>query len=157
MQKKPVEKPRGFSRLLYRFPIWLYRIGLGGLFGKRFILLTHIGRKSGQQRQVLLEVIRLDLVTGVVYVIAAYGEKADWVRNVRKTPSIHAQLGRQMYAAEAVFLDEEGRIREYLDYARRHPKMAVSFPGMVGYGLDGSEEDFIAFAKEIVIVAVKPA
>jgi deazaflavin-dependent oxidoreductase (nitroreductase family) len=154
LQYKPVEAPTGLSRLLFRFPIFFYRIGLGGLFGKRFVLITHTGRKSGKPRQVLLEVIRRDPDTGTVYVIGAYGEKADWVRNVKKAPSIRAQLGWKKYEAEAEFLDEEGRIGVFLDYARRHPGMAVSFPGMVGYELDGSEEDFISFARVAVIVGI---
>lgn len=154
LQHKQVEAPTGLSRLMFRFPILFYRIGLGGLFGKRFVLITHTGRKSGKPRQVLLEVIQHNPVTGTVYVIGAYGEKADWVRNVRKTPSIRAQLGWKRYKADAVFLDEEGRIGVFLDYASRHPRMAVSFPAMVGYELDGSEEDFSAFATEAVIVGI---
>jgi deazaflavin-dependent oxidoreductase (nitroreductase family) len=154
LKHKPVDAPTGLSRLMFRFPILFYRIGLGGLFGKRFVLITHTGRKSGKPRQVLLEVIRHDPDTGTVYVIGAYGEKADWVRNVKKTSSIQAQLGWEGYDAKAEFLDEEGRIEVFLDYARRHPRMAVSFPGMVGYELDGSEEDYAAFAREAVIVGI---
>ena len=30
-------------RALFRAPIWLYRLGLGGLLGGRFLLLTHTG------------------------------------------------------------------------------------------------------------------
>ena len=91
-----------------------------------------------------------------MYVIAAYGEKADRIRNVRKDPSIKTQLGWRKYSAEAVFLTEEERVREFLDYTRRYPKMALAFPGMVGYELDGSEEDFVAFAKEAVLVGIIP-
>ena len=40
-------------RALFRAPIWLYRLGLGGLLGGRFLLLTHTGRTSGRPRQVV--------------------------------------------------------------------------------------------------------
>jgi hypothetical protein len=52
--------PTGLSRLLWRAPIWLYRLGLGGLLGSHFVLLNHVGRKSGQPRQTVLEVVDRD-------------------------------------------------------------------------------------------------
>ena len=44
-------------RWLVRAPIWLYRAGLGFVFGSRFLLLQHRGRRTGQVRQVMLEVV----------------------------------------------------------------------------------------------------
>lgn len=41
------------QRALFRAPILLDRLGLGGLLGHRFLLLTHTGRP----RQVVLEVV----------------------------------------------------------------------------------------------------
>ncbi len=57
---KDVRPPSGVSRALFRAPIYLYRLGLGWLFGKRILLLNHIGRVSGKQRQVILEVVEHD-------------------------------------------------------------------------------------------------
>ena len=57
---KNVHPPSGVGRALFRAPIYLYRLGLGWLFGKRILLLNHIGRVSGKQRQVILEVVEHD-------------------------------------------------------------------------------------------------
>jgi hypothetical protein len=46
-----------FTRLAMRAPIGLYRVGLGGLLGTRFLLLEHVGRSSGPAR--LLPLFRL--------------------------------------------------------------------------------------------------
>lgn len=46
--------PRGLLRLAARLPLWLYRAGLGWLLSNRFLMLTHIGRKSGLPRQVVV-------------------------------------------------------------------------------------------------------
>jgi hypothetical protein len=51
--------PRGMLRWL-RMPIWLYRLRLGWLLGNRFLMLTHIVRKSGQPPQSVLEVVGHD-------------------------------------------------------------------------------------------------
>src|SRR5262249_40409116 len=42
-----VVKPNRMLRRLFRVPSILYRWNCGWLFGRRFLLLTHIGRRSG--------------------------------------------------------------------------------------------------------------
>lgn len=76
--------PRGLLRLGLRLPVWLYRLRLGRLLGRRFVMVTHTGRKSGRQHQTVLEVVRYDPATGVVVVASGWGEKADWFRNILK-------------------------------------------------------------------------
>ena len=58
VQTRQPKLPSGFSRLMFRLPIYLYKVGLGGLLGGRFLLLNHVGRKSGQPRQAVVEVVR---------------------------------------------------------------------------------------------------
>ena len=75
-------------RLFFRAPIYLYRFGLGWLMSGRLLMLTHIGRKSGQPRYAVLEVARHDEPSGVFLVPAAFGRKSDWYRNILKTPEV---------------------------------------------------------------------
>lgn len=51
-----MQSPRGLLCWFFRMPIWLYRFGLGRLLGDRFLVLTHIWRKSRRFRM-LAEVI----------------------------------------------------------------------------------------------------
>jgi hypothetical protein len=60
VHRLPGRPPSGLRRALLRAPIWLYRAGLGGLLGRRVLLLTHIGRSTGRARQVVLEVAARD-------------------------------------------------------------------------------------------------
>jgi len=114
-------KPKGLLRLFLRAPIWLYRLGLGWLLGDRFLLLTHTGRKSGLPRRTVLEVVRHDKAAGLYVIASGWGEKADWLLNIQKSPRVTVQSGWEQQAAVAVRLTpEEGRL-ELLDYARRHP------------------------------------
>ena len=76
--------PHGLMRWLLRAPVWLYRLGLGGLLGDRFLLLTHIGRKSGQLRQNVLEVVEHDEATGAYVIASGWGDKADWLAMSRR-------------------------------------------------------------------------
>lgn len=50
------QPPKGLLRLMLRLPIWLYRLRLGRLLGNRFLLLTHVGRKTGLPHQTVVEV-----------------------------------------------------------------------------------------------------
>ena len=80
--------PRGLLRLAARTPIWLYRLRLGWLLGGRFLMLTHIGRKTGRPRQVVLEVVRHDRDSNSFIVASGWGEQSNWFQNVQKTPQV---------------------------------------------------------------------
>ena len=113
--------PKGLTRLFLRTPIWLYRLGLGWLLGKSFLLLTHTGRKSGLARQVVLEVVRRDEATGGYIIASGWGEKSNWLLNIQKKPQVKIQVGARRMEAVAVRLSPEEAKRELLDYARRRP------------------------------------
>jgi deazaflavin-dependent oxidoreductase (nitroreductase family) len=118
---REIHPPRGFSRLGFRLPIWLYRLGLGGLLGKRFVCLTHTGRRSGKPRQTVLEVVRYDGTTGACIVAAGFGEQSDWVRNVTRDPQITVTVGRNRRTDLAKRLDPVTAGCELAAYARRYP------------------------------------
>lgn len=111
--------PRGLSRLLARLPILLYRANLGWLLGKRFLLLHHLGRKTGKLRRVVLEVLRFD--QGVFIISSGWGEKADWYRNLLVSPHTEIQVGSETHEVTAQFLTYRESDRELELYARRHP------------------------------------
>ena len=150
---KEVRTPHGLMRLIMRLPIWLFRMHLGWLLGDRFLLLTHIGRKSGLPRQTILEVLQHDKVTDVYYVLSGWGEKADWLRNVKKTPEVMIKVGHRQFNACAVRLESEAAERAILDYAKRNPLAIRVLPRLMGYHLDGSETDFRALARLGIVVA----
>jgi deazaflavin-dependent oxidoreductase (nitroreductase family) len=94
-------QPAGLLRWLLRLPISLYRWGLGGLLGDRFLLLHHRGRKSGQPRRTALEVIEADRRAGRHLVAAAWGERADWLLNLRAEPQVEIEVGGRRWPARA--------------------------------------------------------
>jgi deazaflavin-dependent oxidoreductase (nitroreductase family) len=86
-------KPAGALRLALRLPIYLYRLNLGWLFGHRFLLFAHLGRKSGLLRETVLEVILYDPATRENVVLSAWGEKAGWYRNIEAVPALEVRTG----------------------------------------------------------------
>lgn len=149
-----VAPPRYFWRWLARFPIWLYRARLGWLLGKRFLMLTHIGRKSGLPRKTVLEVVSHDTMTNTYYIAAGFGERADWLLNLTKTPQVSVQVGLHQWEARAERLPPEKAAYILLNYARRHPLVIHELTRVMGYRVDGTEDDYLALGRIIPIVAL---
>lgn len=155
-QFKNLESPRGLARLGFRLPIWLYRLGLGSLLGKRFVCLTHTGRKSGQPRQTVLEVVRYETERGACVVAAGFGEGSDWVRNVTQDPHVVFTVGRLRKNGLVEKLDSQTAGCELLNYARLHPLAWRELSNFMGYKLDGTEEDILALGELISMFILRP-
>lgn len=152
-----VEPPKGIMRLLWRAPIWIYHLGLGGLMGGRFLLLNHTGRVSGLSRQTVLEVTNHDAKTNTYYVAAGFGKKSDWYQNIQKIPEVMIQVGRDKMPVTAVILEPEESGKEMVDYAHRYPRAARELMRICGYKVDGSDDDYYFLGREYVpFVALIP-
>ena len=114
-------RPRGLLRLFLRFPIVLYRLGLGWLLDDRFLMLTHIGRSSGQPRRVVLEVVQHDHATGAYIIASGWGETSHWVRNIAATPRVTVQVGLRTWPAVARRLSAREAEDVLAGYAGRNP------------------------------------
>lgn len=149
--------PRGVLRWLLRLPIWLYRLRLGRLLGDRFLMLTHIGRKSGQPRQSVLEVVGHDQATGTYIIASGWGEQADWLRNTQKNPNVLVHARGRRFEATAERISQESATNVARDYARRHPSAFRALAGrMIGQALTGTDADYRALAEAVPFVVLRP-
>lgn len=155
---KNVQPPTGLSRLLFRMPIHLYRLGFGWLFGSRLLLLNHVGRVSGKPRQVVLEVVAHDRTGGSYVVASGWGPSAAWYRNILHTPTVTIQVGIRKRRVKAVPLSRDEGAGIFADYASRH-RMAAKYllPRLMGFSVDGSEADFRAVGERMPFVRFVPA
>lgn len=135
----------------------MYRLKLGWLLGGRFLLLNHIGRKSGQPRQAVLEVANYLKERDTYIVASGFGRKSDWYLNVVKTPDVSIQIGRRKMDVVAEVFSAEESGEQMVDYARRHPKAARQLARVLGFETDGSDASYRAVAVEhIPFVVFKP-
>jgi len=154
---KEVHRPRGLTRLAFRAPNWLYRIGLGWLLGNRFLQLTHIGRKSGMRRRTVLEVVRYERATGTYNIAAGFGEQSDWYRNILKNPHVEVRCGRRHTNAIAVPLAPQEAGEVLVRYARAHRRAFRALVRFMGYRVDGTEADTYALGEYVRLFALRPA
>ena len=151
------EPPRGLSRLLWRAPIWIYRLGLGGVIKKRMLLLHHVGRVSGEPRENVLEIVDQDSETGSFTVASGFGKKSDWYKNIVKQPDVSITVGREEIAVLARPLAPDDSGQAMVKYAKRHPKAAKNLMSICGYKVDGSDEDYFIMGRDFVpFVLLKP-
>lgn len=152
-KRKPVT---GLKKFLFRAPLFFYRIGLGGLLGQRFLLLNHVGRKSGQPRQTVLEVVNHDKASDVYTIASGFGKKSDWYLNILAQPQLEIQVGWRKMAVTAVPLTPEQSGQAMVNYAHRYPTAAKNLGKLIGYDVS-TEEGYRAVGRDsIPFIALEP-
>ena len=126
------KRPTGIFRWLLRFPIVMYRLGLGGLLGGRFMLIHHIGRKSGQARQAIVEVIRHDKASDTYFAASGWGYNAHWYRNLVATPEVMIHVGRREFAVTAETISAEQGAEILIAYRQKHQFAADQLGQVMG-------------------------
>jgi deazaflavin-dependent oxidoreductase (nitroreductase family) len=85
------------------------------LAGEDFAYLTTTGRKSGKPHRIE---IWFAIEGGRMYMLSGGGDRAYWVRNIRKHPAVRVQVGSRTATARARIAragTEDQRARELLD------------------------------------------
>lgn len=127
------------TRWLVRSPVWLYRARLGILLGPRFVMLEHTGRKSGARRHVVLEVVQHG--AGSYVVVSGFGERAQWLRNVRAEPRVRVYaLSRKPATAVARVLPPAEAADVLAGYAARHPRAWAAMEPVLRDTLGGAAD-----------------
>jgi deazaflavin-dependent oxidoreductase (nitroreductase family) len=151
--KHPV---KGLLRFGVRLPLWLYRAHMGWLLGERFLRLTHVGRKSGQPRQTVLEVVDHDRATDAYIVTSGWGEKSDWYQNILKTPQVVIDVGRRHLNVTAEHLSIDEAEQWLLNYAQQHPRTFRELARlMTGEALSGTREDCRRVSEAVPVVSFR--
>lgn len=94
-------------------------------------MLEHEGRKSGQVRRTVLEVVVND--PDAAYVAAGWGNKAQWLANVRANPAVIFYLGSHRYETAAEMVDKDEAHELMGRYAAKHP---AALDKLAGFMLD---------------------
>lgn len=146
-------------RWLFRVPDLLYHANVGWLLGERFLQLTVQGRKTGLPRKVVLEVIGHDPSTGGLVVASAWGERAQWFRNLQANPRAHVRVGSRQFAAEVSILGENAAAEALHEYAEGH-RLAYRWfigPLLLGRQPAGTSDEFAGLARIVPILVVRAA
>jgi deazaflavin-dependent oxidoreductase (nitroreductase family) len=154
-QIKQRQLPTGINRLFFRAPIWFYRLGLGGAMGSKFLLLNHVGRKSGLPRQAVLEVVIHEKETNTYYVSAGFGPKTQWLRNLKAQPDVSIQVGRRKWDVHAEMLTPEQSGEIFRRFAENN-RMAATYAKALGFEVNGTLDDYYDMGTMMIFIAFRP-
>jgi deazaflavin-dependent oxidoreductase (nitroreductase family) len=151
------KRPSRPLRLVFRFPILLYKIGLGWIFADRFLMLTNIGRKSGLKRQVVLEVLFHNKTSGEYYVLSGWRDKSDWFMNIRKNPEVIVNIGGKRFEAIAFQITSEEAENVISKYAYQHPKaFRILSKRILGVDVGITKTSFERLAAYLPVICLQP-
>ncbi|HWC81731.1 MAG TPA: nitroreductase family deazaflavin-dependent oxidoreductase [Pseudonocardiaceae bacterium] len=150
-------RPTGLLRLLLRLPLWLYRARLGWLAGHRLVYIAHRGRHTGARHEVVAEVVRYDPTRPEVVVIAAWGGKPDWYRNLVAGPAVEIRIGGQRWPHPAHrFPDEDEIYRMLRAYQRAHPGAWRRLAPLLGFPTQPDDPRWAQIGTAVHAIAFAP-
>ncbi len=147
------KKPTGFFKWFLHAPTWLFRARLGFVFSKRFLMIEHRGRRSGNLYRTVLEVAGRNPEANEWIVTSGTGPNADWYRNITAGGVDGVWIGSKRHHADVRFLDPTEAAGVMRRYEQEHPKTAAKLMESMGVSHDGSDEGRIEMMTKIPMVA----
>lgn len=144
-------------RFLLRAPVSLYRWRCGWLLGRRFLLLIHTGRRTGQHYETVLEVMEIRETPREFVVMSGFGPNANWLRNIQATPGEEIVIGRERFVAAHRFLTPAEGAGVIARYEVHHPLIAplirLVLSKLLGWRYDGSPASRLRAAEQLPLIA----
>ncbi len=146
--------PVVFWRIMSRLNRWmLSRYGPKSKVAGKVLVLTTIGRKSGEPRSTPLQ---FEQVEGVYYVASARGVKADWYRNLVACPKVDVQIGDVRFSTLAELMNDPGPIADFLELRlKRHPLFMGVMLRLEGLPRKYTRTELEKFSKRLAIVTLR--
>ena len=144
-----------------RAPAVLYDWHLGWLLGRRFLRLTHRGRRSGRRYRMMLEVLGTNRGRGELFVMVGLGRRAQWYRNVVAGGAVELAIGGERFRPDYRELAPVEAAAVLEDYERRNrllaPIVRAVLSRLIGWRYDGSKQARERLVTERPILAFRPA
>lgn len=154
-------KPRGIWRIAFRLPVYLYRCKLGWLLGHRFLLLIHVGRRTGSRHQTVLEVLEYRKASLEAIVMSGFGRQSDWFRNIEARPDdVAVVIGSHRFKARYRLLSDAEAVQVFRGYEKRNavvmPVVRRVLSRLLGWKYSGSDADLLRAVGQLPLVAFCP-
>lgn len=148
-------------RLVFLLPSRLYRRGWGWLLGRHFLALTHAGRRTGALHTTVVEVVHRDPVRDEYIVMAAFGRRSDWYRNIQANSARQVVVGRRTFTPVFRELSDQDAVRLLVDYEQRRwwwgPLLPWRMTKLLGEPYRPSRERRLSVVRDRPMIAFTPA
>jgi deazaflavin-dependent oxidoreductase (nitroreductase family) len=149
------QNPPAFISQFFKLPLIFYRLGLGWMMGRRFMVLTHVGRRSGKAYQTVLAVVSFDPITQEIKAVSPWSS-SNWFRNIQATPALEVQTAGVRYTPSQRFLLPEEIASLFILFRREHPVFSRMVARIPGWNIDSTYEEFLELARTLRGVAFQP-
>jgi deazaflavin-dependent oxidoreductase (nitroreductase family) len=139
-------RPGALLRFGLYLPTWLYRLHLGWLLGRRFLMLLHTGRRTGRIHRTVVEVVSHEGSLSF-YVVSGWGRKADWYRNIHEQPEVQIRVGSRTMNARAEDVPTEKAAGIMEEYTNRYP---LAFKELTQFFLGEEMQPGLETARRVV-------
>ncbi len=160
LKRMPDVTSKVILRAFLRAPVHLYRWRLGRLLGHRFLLLTHIGRRTGARFQSVLEVMEYRAQSHEAVVMSGFGRQSNWLLNIETNGWAEIDIASEHFRATFRFLDEDDAIYVVANYERRNrfmlPIVRWVLTRLLGWKYTASEADRRKLVRTLPLVAFRP-
>lgn len=140
-------------RLLFRLPVWLTQRGLGALVPSDTLLLTTRGRTTGRDRTVALT-FQHDPDEDVYYVVAGWGSRSHWYRNLEAEPRVRLQANGRSAEALAAQAPDDVALALYRHTFGQNPFAGRVFAQLTGAPVETTEAGLRDLARRCPVVAL---
>ena len=147
---KTLKKYKRLNKYLV-IPLYILRILPLLGFGRIFLILTSIGRKTGKKCRTPLEYHWID---GIMTIFSGRGENSGWLKNIRANPdSVWVRHGFHTFPARVKFMSNENdKLKIIRWYVTKHSKSAKMLFGW-NNEIDGPESsDFSKLLNTVTII-----
>ena len=149
--------PGRLALVVFRMPLPLYRRGWGWMLGRTFLMLVHVGGKTGQPHDMVAMVLADDPDTGEVVICSGWGPDADWLHNLHAGPAKEVRIAGDRFVPEHRFLTEDEAVAVTVAFRRRHPRRLRLITVILGWGDLRSDAAVRDFVQGQPFVALRPA
>jgi deazaflavin-dependent oxidoreductase (nitroreductase family) len=150
-------QPGRLALAIFRLPLVLHRRGWGRLLGDTFLVVVHVGRRSGRRHETAAMVLAHDPATQEAIVCSVWGERTDWIRNLRARPAVEVHIGGTSFTPSQRFLSEEERVAVAQQFRRRHPWRLRLLAAVFGWGDLRSDDTVRELVRTRPFVGLRPA
>jgi len=147
-------KPKGLFKWFLHAPSYVYRARRGFMFGQRFLMIEHRGRRSGKRYETVLEVAGRNPDRDEYMVTSGTGPRADWYQNILVNGVDVVWIGSKRHRSTMRSLEPAEAAGVFHRYENAHPKTAKRLQDTMGVSYDGTDQGRIDMMRKIPMVGI---
>ncbi len=142
-----------WRKIVFRFPLFMWRLGFQPILGRVLLVLTQTGRKTGRPRHTIIEYH--SAANGNKYVVSAFGRRAHWYKNIMQNPHVTIQSadGTEYVKARRV-TDVNELLAFFRVLNRRNPTMTNWY--LESIGIQNTPADILSKHERLYVVSFDP-